>query len=65
MAVGYFLQGGPPGGESEAPHVAILVPDASTFDGVTTEPSSGGPWVMFKDTPYVHLMVPAPRPQGE
>ena len=63
LAIGYWLQGA--GGEAEAPHVAILVPDARMLDGVTTDPSRGGPWVMFEGTPYVHLMVPAARPGGK
>jgi hypothetical protein len=28
------------------------------LDGMTTDPSTGGPWVMWKGTPYVHIMVP-------
>ena len=63
LAVGYWLQGA--GGEAEAPHMAILAPEARMFDGVTTDPTEGVPWIMWKGTPFVHLMVPAPRPSGE
>ena len=44
------------------PHLVIIVPDLKMLDGITTDPKQGGPWVMYKDTPYAHLMVPAPRP---
>lgn len=47
----------------EGPHLMILVPDASMLAGVSDDPNSGGPYVMWGDTPYVHIMVPvAPRP---
>jgi hypothetical protein len=28
------------------------------LDAFPTDPKSGGPWVMWKGTPYAHLMVP-------
>jgi hypothetical protein len=40
------------------PHLMVIVPDASMLEGIPTDPESGGPWVMWKDTPYVHVMVP-------
>lgn len=43
------------------PHIAVLVPDASMLEGVSVDPNSGGPWVMWRDTPYAHLMIPAAR----
>ncbi len=77
MAFGYWLQGTSPlsnedpfATEAEmasqvrfdgAPHVAILMPDRSLLDALPTDPTNGGPWVMWKDTPYAHIMVPAPR----
>ncbi|KHT63790.1 hypothetical protein RJ45_10650 [Photobacterium gaetbulicola] len=39
------------------PHLMIIVPKAM-LEGITDDPSSGGPYVMWKDTPYVHIMVP-------
>jgi hypothetical protein len=46
------------------PHLMILVP-RSALEGVTDDPSSGGPYVMWKDTDYAHLMVPvASMPKG-
>jgi hypothetical protein len=41
------------------PHIAVLVPDGSMLEGVSTDPKNGGPWVMWRDTPYAHLMIPA------
>ena len=44
------------------PHIVVLFPDQSVLKGLPTNPKQGGPWVMFKDTPYIHLMIPAPSP---
>ena len=46
------------------PHVMILVPDKTALDSLPSDPRSGGPFVMWKGTPYAHIMVPvtkAPR----
>ncbi len=40
------------------PHVMVLYPDTKMLDAFPTDPRSGGPWVMWKGTPYAHLMVP-------
>ena len=40
------------------PHVMILVPDLKSLDGISTDPGNGGPYVMFKGTPYAHIMAP-------
>lgn len=46
----------------EGPHLMILVPNPKMFQGISSDPYSGGPYVMWKDTPYAHIMVPvAPR----
>ncbi|RPH98619.1 MAG: hypothetical protein EHM68_03890 [Lysobacterales bacterium] len=39
------------------PHLMIIVPKAM-LEGITGDPSSGGPHVMWGDTPYAHIMVP-------
>jgi hypothetical protein len=39
-------------------HIMILTPDTAHLDALPTDPSSGGPWVMWKGTPYAHIMVP-------
>lgn len=46
------------------PHVMVLVPDPAMLNGYSTDPKSGGPWVMWAGTPYAHLMVPVP-PQSK
>lgn len=74
LGFGYMLQGGPSGSnleptatkpsannewiEKEVPHVMILVPDKSLLAGVSTDPNNGGPWVMWRNSPYVHIMAP-------
>lgn len=40
------------------PHVMVIVPDEDDLEGVPTDPNTGGAWVMWKDTPYVHIMIP-------
>lgn len=40
------------------PHVMVLVADSKALDAYATDPNNGGPWVMWKGTPYAHLMVP-------
>lgn len=47
--------------QDAGPHIMVLAPDPAMFDGITTDPDNGGPWVMWKDTPYVHLMIPAAK----
>jgi hypothetical protein len=43
------------------PHVMVIVPDPSSLDGMPTDAKNGGPWVMWKGTPYAHIMVPLPQ----
>lgn len=38
-------------------HLMILVPDHTLLKG-TTDHRNGGPWIMWPDTPYAHIMVP-------
>ena len=80
LAFGYMLQGDLPVSNTDpfakaptptnqwipngAPHVMILVPDTSLLDSLTSDPASGGPFVMWRGTAYAHVMVPvtqAPR----
>jgi len=42
----------------EGPHLMILVADRAMLEGMSTDPWNGGPYVMWKGTPYVHIMVP-------
>jgi hypothetical protein len=42
----------------EGPHLMIITPDKALLDSLSTDPHNGGPYVMWKDTPYVHIMIP-------
>lgn len=46
-----WIQAGPP-------HIMIVLPELSMLEGISSDPNNGGPWVMWKGTPYAHLMVP-------
>lgn len=77
MGFGYMLQGGTPESNTDpyaegptpdnewmtegVPHLMILVPDEEMLAGLPSDPENGGPWVMWRDTPYVHIMAPMPR----
>lgn len=39
------------------PHLMIIVPKVM-LKGLPESPSEGGPYVMWGDTPYAHIMVP-------
>jgi ketosteroid isomerase-like protein len=41
----------------EGAHLMLIAP-AGILDGYPTDPQNGGPYVMWKGTPYAHLMVP-------
>ena len=40
------------------PHIMLLPTDASQLEAYPTDWTKGGPWVMWKGTPYAHIMVP-------
>lgn len=77
MGFGYMLQGGTPESntdpyaesptpdnewiEDSVPHLMILVPDEEMLEGLPTDHTNGGPWVMWGNTPYVHIMAPMPK----
>jgi hypothetical protein len=47
-------------------HVMVITPDPKQLEVLPTDPNSGGPWVMWKGTPYAHIMVPiAPMSKGK
>jgi hypothetical protein len=48
----------------EGPHLMIIVPDVGMLKGLPDDPDSGGPYVMWKDTSYAHIMVPV-GPRGK
>jgi hypothetical protein len=39
-------------------HIMLLVPDKSALKGLSSDHRNGGPWVMWGDTPYAHVMIP-------
>ena len=42
----------------------VIAPDAAQLEGLSTDPHKGGAYVMWKGTPYAHIMVPvADRPK--
>lgn len=55
-----FAEGPTPDNEwvVTGPHLMLIVPDASSLDSYPTDPDNGGPWVMWKGTPYAHIMIP-------
>ena len=77
MGFGYMLQGGTPESNTDpyaegptkdnewisesVPHLMIIAPDSKTLEGLPETPDNGGPWVMWRNTPYVHIMVPMPK----
>jgi hypothetical protein len=40
------------------PHIMVVVPDLKQLEGFGHDPASGGPYVMWRGTPWAHLMVP-------
>ena len=44
------------------PHMMVIVP-RELLEGITTDPSTGGPYVMWKDTDYAHIMIPVDNGQ--
>lgn len=76
MGFGYMLQQNAPDSNTDpyatgpapdnewmdkgVPHLMIVVPDANTLQGLPTDHHQGGPWVMWRGTPYVHVMAPMP-----
>ena len=69
----YMLQGGtdasntdpfkmkPDSGQSwvdTGPHVMMVVPDPSALKGLSTDYKAGGPYIMWQNTPYAHVMMP-------
>lgn len=42
----------------EGPHLMLLMPSSDALQGLNRDPYAGGPYVMWGDTPLVHIMVP-------
>jgi hypothetical protein len=75
VGIGYMLAGDTPVSNSDpyateptgpddwvdpGPHIMLLVPDEKLMKDIPTDHRNGGPYVMWKDTPYAHVMVPLP-----
>lgn len=39
-------------------HLMIIVPDIEMFASLSADPNNGGPWIMWPNTPYAHIMIP-------
>lgn len=39
-------------------HLMMLVPEPSLLQGISTDHLNGGPWIMWPNTPYAHIMIP-------
>ena len=51
---------------AEGPHIMVIVADPGQLEGLPTDPNSGGAYVMWKGTPYAHIMIPvAQRPAAQ
>lgn len=42
----------------EGPHVMLIVPDEEMLSHITDDPSVGGPYVMWRGSPFAHVMMP-------
>jgi hypothetical protein len=42
----------------------VLLPGLD-YEGISTDPHNGGPYVMYADTPYAHIMVPVSAHQED
>ncbi len=40
------------------PHLMMLVPEPKMLEGISTDHLNGGPWIMWPNTPYAHIMIP-------
>jgi hypothetical protein len=40
------------------PHLMLIAPDPSLFEGLPTDPMEGGPYIMWAGTPFEHVMIP-------
>ncbi|MGQ0703184.1 MAG: hypothetical protein ACT4PM_08650 [Gemmatimonadales bacterium] len=49
----------------DPPHIMLVFPSADALVGFSTDRKSGGPWVMWRGTPYAHVMVPIAPPAAK
>jgi hypothetical protein len=74
IGIGYMLQGDMPVSNTDpfataptpdnqwvansGPHIMMVVSDQGLLESLPTNSKNGGPWVMWKGTPYAHIMIP-------
>lgn len=74
IAISYMLQGDMPVSNTDPfatgptaenqwlqdgiPHIMVAISDHALLEGLSTDPHNGGPFVMWKGTPYAHIMIP-------
>jgi hypothetical protein len=74
MGIAYMLQGDTPVSNTDPyatepkpgddwvdglkAHMMFLLPDRAQLKSFPSNSQTGGPWVMWGDTPYAHLMMP-------
>jgi len=46
----------------DGPHLMIIAPNSTELEGFSTDPTTNIPYVMWKGTPYAHIMVPVGEP---
>ena len=39
-------------------HLMMLIPNTDHLKSISTDHLNGGPWIMWPDTPYAHIMIP-------
>jgi len=39
-------------------HLMMLIPNTEILKSISTDHLNGGPWIMWPDTPYAHIMIP-------
>lgn len=39
-------------------HLMMVIPDLDLLNSISTDHRNGGPWIMWPDTPYAHIMIP-------
>ena len=46
----------------DGPHIMLIIPNLAQLEGLPTDPKGKSPYVMWKGTPYAHIMVPVAEP---
>ena len=46
----------------DGPNIMLIIPNLAQLEGLPTDPKGKSPYVMWKGTPYAHIMVPVAEP---